>query len=214
MISTFSGMPPIPILVPFPLGMITPGVQDGCGSPADVFDHEADWQIIGSHSFPDAGKGSHLAWGVGTLRNRLGLRDVTGSVPGRREKTTQHAMPRRMMTISKEAYKALETVVGSKYLSDDPAICEGYRSGPGGYESGLGYERVMTKIPGAVILPRTTEEVQKIVKICNRYKVPYVPYSTGFYGPRSHCHVKNELLIDLKRMNDFEIDEKYCTVPL
>ena len=107
------------------------------------------------------------------------------------------------MAISKEAYKALESVVGSKYISDDPAICEGYRSGPGGYESGLGYERVMTTIPAVVILPRNTEEVQRIVKICNRYKVPYVPYSTGFYGPRSHCHVENELLIDLKRLNDF-----------
>src|SRR4030043_385064 len=118
------------------------------------------------------------------------------------------------MAIVKEAYKALEAIVGSKYISDDPAICEGYRSGPGGYESGLGYERVMTKIPGAVILPRTTEEVQKIVKACNRYKVPYVPYSTGFYGPRSHCHVDDELLIDLKRMNDFEIDEKHFYVVL
>ena len=47
------------------------------------------------------------------------------------------------------------------------------------------------------------------MKICNRYKVPYVPYATGFYGPRSHCHVENELLIDMKRMNDFEIDEKH-----
>src|SRR4030042_5562795 len=67
----------------------------------------------------------------------------------------------------------------------------------------------MTKIPGTVILPRNTEEVQKIVKICNRYKVPYVPYSRGFYGPRSHCHVENELLVDLKRLNDFEFDEKH-----
>jgi FAD/FMN-containing dehydrogenase len=113
------------------------------------------------------------------------------------------------MAIVKEAYKALEAIVGLKYISDDPAICEGYRSGPGGYESGLGYERVMTKIPAVVILPRSTEEVQKIVKVCNRYKVPYVPYSTGFYGPRSHCHVDNELLVDLKRLNDFEIDEKH-----
>ena len=69
------------------------------------------------------------------------------------------------MTIVKEAYKALESIVGPKYISDDPAICEGYRSGPGGYEAGCGYEKVMTKIPGVVILPRTTEEVQKIVKI-------------------------------------------------
>jgi hypothetical protein len=62
------------------------------------------------------------------------------------------------MAIVKEAYKALEAIVGPKYISDDPAICEGYRSGPGGYESGLGYERVMTKIPSVVILPRNTEE--------------------------------------------------------
>ena len=113
------------------------------------------------------------------------------------------------MGISKKAYNALESIVGPKYISDDPAVCEGYRSGPGGYESGLGYERVMTKIPAVVILPRTTEEVQHIVRICNRYSVPYVPYSTGFYGPRSHCHVENELLIDMKRLNDFEIDEKH-----
>ena len=113
------------------------------------------------------------------------------------------------MAISKEAYNALESVVGARFISDDPAICEGYRSGPGGYEGGLGYERVMTTIPAVVILPRNTEDVQRIVKICNRYKVPYVPYSTGFYGPRSHCHVENELLIDLKRLNDFEIDEKH-----
>ena len=31
----------------------------------------------------------------------------------------------------------------------------------------------------------------------------------GFYGPRSHCHVENELLVDLKRLNDFEFDEKH-----
>ena len=40
------------------------------------------------------------------------------------------------MAIVKEAYKALEAVVGAKYLSDDPVICEGYRSGPAGYEAG------------------------------------------------------------------------------
>jgi glycolate dehydrogenase FAD-linked subunit len=113
------------------------------------------------------------------------------------------------MAISKEVYHALESVVGARYISDDPAVCEGYRSGPGGYEAGTGYEKVMTVIPAVVILPRNTEEVQRIVKICNRYRVPYVPYSTGFYGPKSHCHVENELLIDLKRLNDFEIDEKH-----
>ena len=113
------------------------------------------------------------------------------------------------MAVSKEAYRVLESIVGAEYISTDPVVCEGYRAGPGGYECGLGYERVMTKVPGCVIMPRTTEEVQRIVKVCNRYRVPYVPYSTGWYGPRSHPHVADELLIDMKRMTDFEIDERH-----
>jgi glycolate oxidase len=111
--------------------------------------------------------------------------------------------------ITKEIYSVLKDIVGEENISNDPVICEGYRSGPGGYESGLGYERVMTKIPGCVVMPANTDETQKIVKICNRYDIPYVPYSTGFYGPRSHPHVDDALLIDLKRMVDFEIDERH-----
>jgi len=42
------------------------------------------------------------------------------------------------MAISKEAYKVLESIVGPEYISADPAVCEGYRAGPGGYECGLG----------------------------------------------------------------------------
>jgi hypothetical protein len=113
------------------------------------------------------------------------------------------------MAISQEAYKVLESIVGAEYISADPVVCEGYRAGPGGYECGLGYERVMTKLPACVIMPRTTEEVQRIVKVCNRYKVPYAPYSTGWYGARTHCHVDDELIIDMKRMTDCEIDEKH-----
>ncbi len=113
------------------------------------------------------------------------------------------------MTIAKEVYKELESIVGAGYISANPVICEGYRAGPGGYECGSGYERVMAKVPGCVIMPRTTEEVQSIVRACNHHNLPYVPYSTGFYGPRSHPHVADALLIDLKRMNDFEIDDKH-----
>ena len=112
------------------------------------------------------------------------------------------------MAISKEIYNVLESIVGNKYISDDPVICEAYRSGPGGYESGLGYERVMTRVPGCIVMPKTTEEVQKIVRVCCRYNIPYVPYSTGFFGPRSHPHVNDALLIDMKRMDEFEIESK------
>jgi glycolate oxidase len=113
------------------------------------------------------------------------------------------------MAISKEAYKVLEAIVGEENVSSDPVVCEGYRAGPGGYECGLGYERMMTKVPACVIMPRNTEEVQKVVKVCNRYKIPFVPWGTGFWGARSHCHVDDELLIDPKRMTQFEIDSEH-----
>jgi hypothetical protein len=54
------------------------------------------------------------------------------------------------MAISEDAYTVLESIVGPEYISADPAVCEGYRAGPGGYECGLGYERVMTRVPGCV----------------------------------------------------------------
>ncbi len=113
------------------------------------------------------------------------------------------------MAVPREAYAVLASIVGPEYISEDPVDCAAYRSGPGGYEADMGYGKVMPKIPACIIMPKTTEEVQKIVRACNRYKVPYTPFSTGFFGPRSFPHVPDALLIDLKRMNAFEIDDKH-----
>ena len=70
------------------------------------------------------------------------------------------------MALSKEIYSALEDVVGSEYICDDPAIMPSYHS---------------TNF-GAVILPKNTAEVQAIVKLCNRYKVKFRPVCTGWTG--------------------------------
>ncbi len=42
------------------------------------------------------------------------------------------------MAISKEIYKVFESIAGPAYVSDDPVICEGYRSGPGGTKAAWG----------------------------------------------------------------------------
>jgi len=63
-------------------------------------------------------------------------------------------------------------------------------------------------VPKAVLLPSTTEEVQKIIQACNKYKITFKAQSTGL-GPWNQVSTKNSIIIDLRRMNKIvKIDEK------
>jgi glycolate oxidase len=93
------------------------------------------------------------------------------------------------MALSKEIYKAFEDIVGAENICDDPAIMPAYFN---------------TEF-GAVTLPANTAEVQAIVKLCNRLKVPFGPISSGWGG----MYPKGTILLDLRRMNHIiEINEK------
>jgi len=112
-----------------------------------------------------------------------------------------------MAFLSKEVYQTLQSVVGPEYISQDPAICHAYSPSRGGHGKDSGLDTVIGEIPVCVILPKSTEEVQKIIKICYRHKIPYVPASSYWLthsGPRD----PNVMLVDMKRMNSMEIDEK------
>ena len=54
-----------------------------------------------------------------------------------------------------------------------------------------------------LLKPRTTEEVSKIVKICNAYNLPLVPQGgrTGLTGGSMPSRKGNEVIISLERMN-------------
>jgi glycolate oxidase len=75
------------------------------------------------------------------------------------------------MSLPQHVYKILEEIVGPDNISDKEYILAAYRhSSPGG----------MPKSPGkdAVILPGSVEEVQQIVKICNRYNIKIAPMTS------------------------------------
>jgi len=57
-----------------------------------------------------------------------------------------------------------------------------------------------------VVFPETTEEIQKIVRLANRYKIPIIPYAGGSgVGCRP---VFGGIIVDMKKMNRIlEIDE-------
>ncbi len=107
------------------------------------------------------------------------------------------------MAFPKKAYRALQDVIGDEFVSDDPAISIAYSRG--GYGAGL-YD-LGKKLPGCVVLPKNAEEIQAIVRIANRYKLPFIPISTYFIGFCAPLR-PNTITIHLKRMNRFEIDEK------
>ncbi len=109
------------------------------------------------------------------------------------------------MSISKEAYQSLESIVGSAFISDDPGVCESYRKG--GYGKNRPALEGQALKPACVILPGSTEEVRQILKVCNQYKIPFIPI--GCFGITTQApKVPDVVSIDLKRMDYLEIDEK------
>jgi len=93
------------------------------------------------------------------------------------------------MTLSRDIYREFEDVVGPEYISDDPVIMPSYFS---------------TEF-AAVILPKNTEEVQAIVKLCNKHKIPFRAVATGWTGG----FPSGIIYLDLRRMNRIiEINEK------
>ncbi len=109
------------------------------------------------------------------------------------------------MTISNEAYKALEDIVGSEYISRDPADLDSYCFVWG---NELLYGDKFSPRPPAVIMPGSTEEVSAIVKTCNRFGLKYRAHASGFEVAALSSDTPF-IPIDLRRMNRIvEIDAK------
>lgn len=110
------------------------------------------------------------------------------------------------MDLKKEVYDALEDIVGPEYISQDPAIRDTYNQVHGNM---MTFDQKWAARPAAVILPGSTEEVQSIVRACNRYKVSFKPFSSGFVIMACAPESENTITMDLKRMNKIlEIDTK------
>ncbi len=110
------------------------------------------------------------------------------------------------MTLTKDEYHTLEEIVGPENISDDPAILDSYAF-QWGAELVRGGSKFVSR-PEVVILPGSTEEVQAIVKTCNRYRLKYKAYSTG-WGWWGGTLTEGVIQLDMRRMDKIlEIDEE------
>ncbi len=112
-----------------------------------------------------------------------------------------------------EVYTALEDIVGSEWISEDRAVVECYSKFS--VDSGgtlKKHAKDPSNIPACIILPGSTEEVQAIVRVCNRYKIKFIPFTNGmitFNGPTTP---EPTLCIHVSRMNKvLDIDEDTMT---
>lgn len=112
------------------------------------------------------------------------------------------------MALERKVYAALESIVGPENIAEDPAIliANNYQRAVSRYNPESA--RLGPIMPGAVVLPGSAEEVVDIVKLCNRYKVKFKAFSTGFAAYALAWH-KDMILLDLRRMNRIiEIDKE------
>ena len=114
-----------------------------------------------------------------------------------------------------EVFEALKAVVGERWISQQRSVIETYSKFSIDAQSFLRkYAKDPHAIPACIILPSTTEEVQAIVRRCNSYRVPFLPFTNG----QVFCNVTTPaptLCIHLSRMNRvLAIDEDTMTATL
>src|ERR1035437_9995397 len=115
------------------------------------------------------------------------------------------------MALTKDVYQELEDIVGVENISDDPALLDTYIYPQNATSVHLGpFYHTYTPRGGAAMLPANVEEVQAIIKVCNKYQIKYKASST-FWGGIGYPSHDDAVQLDMRRMNRIvEIDTKNC----
>ena len=96
--------------------------------------------------------------------------------------------------------QALADVVGKDYVSDQPEEMYFYARDPG---------LMPPHRPDYVVVPRTVEEIQAVVKLASREKIPIVPMGAGMALTGLIIPLEGGIVLDMKRMNRIlEVNEK------
>ncbi len=103
------------------------------------------------------------------------------------------------ITNKDEILKKLENIVGQDYVSNEPEDLFIYSQ-----DSGASLPRPVDY----VVMPKTVEEVQKVVLLANEDKIPIVPMGAGMTLSGLTIPIKGGIVVDMKRMDQIlEINE-------
>ena len=97
-----------------------------------------------------------------------------------------------LMPVDSRIFNEFRSIVGDRSLISSPEELHTYEC------DGLTNFRVM---PQAVLLPSSTEQVQAIVRICHRERMPFVARGSGTGLSGGALPVENGIVLSLARMN-------------
>jgi glycolate oxidase len=109
------------------------------------------------------------------------------------------------MPIKKELLKELKDIVGDEYCKSENADLYVYA-----FDGGIHRRK-----PDVVVQPTTTAQVQKIIQLANKHKVPLVPRGAGSGLCGMAVPIDGGIVVDMQRMNvlkDMRINDLYCVV--
>ena len=97
-------------------------------------------------------------------------------------------------------YNALAAIVGEDYASEQPEDLFTYSKDLGTSEP---------RLPDYVVVPKTVEELQKIIFLANEKKVPVIPLGGGMSLAGIALPLRGGIMIDMKRMDEIiEVNQK------
>jgi len=119
------------------------------------------------------------------------------------------------MALIKDIYREFEDIVGTENISEEPIVVDSYSfRGWIGEVGGWRPEDKYLYSPEAVLLPGNTQEVQAIIRLCNKRGITSRAFSTG-YATSGVASGKGQILLDMRRLNRIlDIDEKNMFVIL
>ncbi|NVM56108.1 MAG: FAD-binding oxidoreductase, partial [Candidatus Helarchaeota archaeon] len=119
--------------------------------------------------------------------------------------------------IEDNEFEALVEIVGPQNVSREPAILDTYAFQWCAEIINVLYDKPPSRYyirPAAVIMPSTTEEVQRFVRTCNKYGLKFKAFSTGL-GPWNCVSSERTIQVDLRRMNKIvkiDVKNQYAVV--
>lgn len=99
--------------------------------------------------------------------------------------------------MDKEIVKELSKIVGEDYISTRKDILLTYST-----SASTSYER---RLPGAVVRPRTTDEVSRVLKVAHKHKLPVTPRGGGSSLQGEVIPQPDGLVIELMRLDDITL---------